>query len=101
MSVSSALLRLVERLEHQSRCSLSCNQLECFLHYTKYQSLQVATEVATQDTSAAEAASANLQKETFLNELRSQGLTGGNVITSTIKVVLFQATILELFYDYK
>jgi hypothetical protein len=51
------------------------------------QSLQVVTEVATNDAASAEAASNNLQKEILQKQLQNQGLPGGEVLSTTIKVV--------------
>jgi hypothetical protein len=48
--------------------------------------MQVATEVATKNAASAETAGTNLQKDTFQNELQNQGLPGGQILSSKIKV---------------
>mmetsp|Transcript_4921 Transcript_4921/g.10911 ORF Transcript_4921/g.10911 Transcript_4921/m.10911 type:complete len:912 (+) Transcript_4921:5124-7859(+) len=55
-------------------------------------SITVATEVATKDAASAEAATKNLQEKKFLRELENQGLTGGKIVSSTIKVISTQGT---------
>jgi hypothetical protein len=49
--------------------------------------LQVATEVATKDAASAEAAGNNLKRETFQKEMQNQGLPGGKILSTAIKVV--------------
>jgi hypothetical protein len=51
--------------------------------------VQVTAEVATKDSSAANAAQINLLNNVFQYELQNQGLPGGKVVSSTIKVVHF------------
>ncbi len=48
------------------------------------------TEVAAKDLSAAELAQQSLQKGLFLRELKKQGLPDGEILSSSIKVIIFQ-----------